>query len=84
MNIDEIEKGLNQFPAEYQQVLQAILNISIKNQAMIEALLGLQIELQGGRDMADKLSLHKNIESKINDRLSVIQIEIASKFNQED
>lgn len=82
MDINDIEKDLNQFPASEQQILQGILNVSIKNQAILESVLSLQMEIVTKRDHNDPLITKVN--DQILKRISEIQAGIVSNFNQDD
>lgn len=79
MDIEDIENGLGAFNADQQDVLNAILNINIKNQAILESILAFQIEVLGNR--VDRNALHNKSIQNIEDRILSIQAEIVKGFN---
>lgn len=86
MNIDDFEKNLNQFPADTKKVINALLNISIKNQAMLEILLSFHTDKEYGflkpKDKPEEM--HEIADSFLKSRIAEIQAETTAKVYSED
>lgn len=79
MDINDIEQNLGAFNADQHELLSAILNINIRNQAILESILSFQIELFGRRDPN---SLNDKSLNNIHKRMLEIQAEVVNGFNK--
>jgi hypothetical protein len=81
MNIDDIENNLNDFSSEPLKVLNALLNIVAKNQALLEALMDVQLSIMEAISPGyDAESLSKQIADATQEHLVKIQADISSKL----
>jgi hypothetical protein len=84
MNIDDIEDNLNNFEIDDDKILSAILNTSLKNQALLEALIELQLNtLATIAPDIDFDRLSKNVSDNIAIKLASIQAAVVSRYHKE-
>ena len=81
MNIKEIEDNLNTYSSDPERVLGMIMNILIRNQASVEAILNTQamILAELRKDMTFQ-EIHADMEKDINYRVNILQAESASRI----
>jgi hypothetical protein len=83
MDINDIEKNLNNFPATTESLLKVILQMTIHNQAVMEKIIDLQEELfllsPENMDM-DKQIFHEQINEDITNRIAELRADIATRL----
>jgi hypothetical protein len=79
--MDNIEDNLNNFPTDWVKVLNAILNTVVKNQALLEALMDIQLTVMDRIDPGfDPETFAKQVADATSEHLAIIQADIASKL----
>lgn len=80
MNIDEIENNLNNYQTNPDRAIALILQNVAKNQALLQTIVGLQINLIAILSSTDRKTVSKDVQQILNDHLLTIQAEIAKHF----